>query len=363
MRGLLTSQQLQSYDRTQEQPHNELRRGEVSGGGAVRRSLLCVCAAGLFVLFGAVARAEEPITVTVCQLKADPGSFNHKLVEVEGFVSHGFEDFSLFDPTCPPTAQDIWLEYGGTQKSDTTYCCGPTAGKTRPKELRVEGIPVPLVDNDLFKQFDREIQPPIRSGNFGSIVHATLVGRFFAGTKIQEEHESGKGPTFWGGFGHMGCCSLLAIQEVKSVVPQDRDDLDYGASADQPDIDKVGCGYQYLTPVWPWQGDAGVGLQKKTDQSPNSLAFEDPARVASDYLVAQLKLDPSQPPQLTVKRKAQGRVVYEWNPTGNAHSYMVVVSKPFLLTFYAHDPQRIAWVVIAAYDSSCDEPKSVTRIR
>jgi hypothetical protein len=116
----------------------------------MRRSLLCVCAAGLVALLGAFAHSEEPLKVSVCQLKTDPGSYNHKLVEVEGFVSHGFEDFSLFNPTCPHW-RDIWLEFGGTEKSDTVYCCGPTAGKARPKELEVEGISVPLVDDDLFK--------------------------------------------------------------------------------------------------------------------------------------------------------------------------------------------------------------------
>jgi hypothetical protein len=321
----------------------------------VRRSPLCVCAVGLSVLFGAIARAEEPVKVSVCQLKADPPAYNHKLIEVEGFVMHGFEDFTLFEPGCGDP-MGIWLEYGGKQKSDTMYCCGPTAGTTRTKELQIEGINVPLVDDDQFKQFNREIQPPFRSGNFGSIVHATLIGRFFAGRK--ETYPNGT--TAWGGYGHMGCCSLLAIQEVKAVSPQDRDDLDYGESADQPDIDKAGCGYEYMTGIWPWSDE--IKAQQQAEQDPHSAAFDDPERVAADFLVAQLKLAASQPPQLTVKRKAQGRVVYEWNPPGKAHSYMVVVSKPFLLSFYAHDPRRIAWVVIAAYDSSCDEPNSVTRI-
>jgi hypothetical protein len=42
---------------------------------------------------------------------------------------------------------------------------------------------------------------------------------------------------------------------------------------------------------------------------------------------------------------------------------MVVVSRPFLLSFYAKDPKRVAWVVIAAYDSSCGTTNSVTRIK
>jgi len=42
---------------------------------------------------------------------------------------------------------------------------------------------------------------------------------------------------------------------------------------------------------------------------------------------------------------------------------MVVVSRPYLLSFYALDPKRVAWVVIAAYESSCAKGKQVTRIR
>jgi len=158
----------------------------------------------------------------------------------------------------------------------------------------------------------------------------------------------------------MGCCSLLAIQEVKAVAPQDRGDLDYGESADWSD-EKAGCLDQDLVPYW--QLPDQVKTQQDADQDSNSYAFDDPERVASEFLVAQLKLDASQPPHLTEKRKAQGRVVYEWTPASKKDSYMVVVSKPFPLTFYARDPKRTAWVVIAAYDSSCDEPNSVTRIK
>jgi len=322
----------------------------------MRRFWLLACCAAFLAASAVLSCAEEPQKVSVCQLKADPAAYNHKLVEVEGFVSHGFEDFELFDPLCPPSAQDIWLEYGGTQKSDTIYCCGPTAGTSRPKELSVEGISIPLVDDEQFKQFNRELQS-VHSGNFGSIARATLIGRFFAGTKQQ----FGKGPVFWSGFGHMGCCSLLAIQQVQAVAPQDRDDLDYGESADQPDMDKVGCGYQYMTPIWPWADE--IKAQQQAEQDPGARAFDDPESVAADFLVAALKLDRAQPPHLTEKRKSQGRVVYQWNPPGKQHSYMVVVSKPFLLSFYAKNPKRVAWVVIAGYDSSCDEPNSVTRTR
>lgn len=128
-----------------------------------------------------VATCEEPIKATACQLKSDPPAYNHKLVEVSSFVSHDFEDFTLFDPACP-SWPPVWLEYGGTFNSRTTYCCGEAAGRNRPKELVVEGVPVPLVINDQFEQFDKAIQPPFHSGRYGAVVHATLVGRFWGET-------------------------------------------------------------------------------------------------------------------------------------------------------------------------------------
>jgi hypothetical protein len=298
---------------------------------------------------------DQPIEVTVCQLKADPPSFNHNLVQVTGFVSHDFEDFTIFDPTCPAWP-GVWLEYGGKKKSGTMYCCGVTADRSRWKKLKIEGIPIPLRDDERFREFDKRIQPPFRSGRYGAVVHATLVGRFFSGTQIKYPKE-----TIWGGYGHMGCCSLLAIQEVNSVHTQDRNDLDYGASADQPDIEETGCGYRTLTPLEPT--DHLIAVQKKADDGQPTWAFDDPRRLAIDALSRLANVQQEAVAQLKEKRRAQGRYVYEWTPAGSAESYMVVVSRPYLLSFYARDPKRVAWVVTAIYLSSCGyRNNSVTRI-
>lgn len=299
---------------------------------------------------------EQAKRVSVCQLKSDPKTYNHDLVEVTTFVSHDFEDFTLFDPTCPSWPA-VWLEYGGKAKSGTMYCCGVTADKHRPKELVVEKVPIPLIDDDQFRHFDKLIQPPFRSGRHGSLVHATLVGRFFSGRQMRYPNGG-----YWGGYGHMGCCSLLAIQKVKSVEPQDREDLDYGASADQPDIDKTGCGYRELTPLEPSRDL--VRAQQEADLSRQDWMFSDPQHVASDALVNFAKTQADSAIGMKQERKAQGRVVYEWKPPGNAaETYMVVVSRPYWLSFYAHDPKRVAWVVVAAYVSSCETGNTVTRIR
>lgn len=238
--------------------------------------LLCVLCLAVAALC-----EEQPESVTVCQLKNDPAAYNHKLVEVTAFVSHDFEDFTLFEPMCPSWPA-VWLEYGGKAKSATMYCCGVTADKKRPQQMVVENIPIPLVEDDQFREFDKQIQPPFRSGRHGSIVHATLVGRFFAG----ERQRFAKGNP-WGGYGHMGCCTLLAIQEIKSVAPQDRDDLDYGASADQPDIDKTGCGYRELTPIQP--ASDLIHAQQESDLGHRDWAFDDPLRVASSAIARVCK--------------------------------------------------------------------------
>jgi hypothetical protein len=315
--------------------------------------------AALLLIFTFVVRAlceDQPEKITACQLKNDPAAYNHKLVEVTGFVSHDFEDFTIFDPTCPSWPA-VWLEYGGKAVSGTTYCCGATAlDRHRRKELIVEDIPIPLKDNQQFREFDKLIQPPFRSERNGAVVHATLVGRFFSGRQIKYP----KG-TYWGGYGHMGCCSLLAIQMIKSVDGQDRKDLDYGASADQPDIDKTGCGYQDLTPVKAT--DDLIKAQHDADLGEHDWAFDDPRRVASDAIARYAKADEASIAALKETRKAQGRYVYEWKPVGKAETYMVVVSRPYLLSFYARDPNRVAWVISAAYLSSCGKSDSVTRIK
>ena len=113
-----------------------------------------------------------------------PRPTTDKLIEISGFVSHAFEDFSVSDPSCS-SWPGIWLEYGGSSKSGTMYCCGETANRDRPSELVIDKITIPLLKNQQFQQFDKAIQPPFRSGRHGAIIHATLIGRFFAGRRVE----------------------------------------------------------------------------------------------------------------------------------------------------------------------------------
>jgi len=71
----------------------------------------------------------------------------------------------------------------------------------------VEGIRIPLVKDALFRRFDQRIQ-----GRHATRFRARLIGRFFAGFKQQTE-----GAEWSGGYGHLGCCSLLMIQQVSAL--------------------------------------------------------------------------------------------------------------------------------------------------
>jgi hypothetical protein len=288
---------------------------------------------------------EESQKVTICQLKKNSDAYNQKLVEVIGFVSHDFEDFSLFDPECP-SRYDIWLEYGGLAASGTIYCCGGAGERNRPKPLVVEGIQIRLIDNDRFREFDRLLQAPFRSGKHGSIVHAAIVGRFFAGREEQFQN-GGRG---FRGYGHMGCCSLLAIEEIRSVDAQDRQGLDYGASPDQPDLSKLRCGTeQDLIPLDLYKEI--MNAQKQAEIGEQSWAFEDSQRVAVESLARILKVPQDSVKGMRKTHTTEGRILYEWKSDGKRGRYMVVVSRPYWLSFYSSDPKRVAWVVIAAYES------------
>jgi hypothetical protein len=150
---------------------------------------------------------EPPPTgekVSICAVQADPAKYNHKLIDVRGVVSHGFEDFTLSESQCGARS-GIWLEYGGKVDSETVYCCGVKTPRTAP--LVVEGMATRLIEDAVFRRFDTRVRTQ------GAVrFRARLIGRFFAGIKQQTP----KGEV-WGGYGHFGCCSLLVIQQVLTV--------------------------------------------------------------------------------------------------------------------------------------------------
>jgi hypothetical protein len=277
--------------------------------------------------------SEKPTKVSICELKGNPSLYNHKLIEITSFVSFGFEDFTLGDPTCD-SKQLVWLEYGGTNNSGTMYCCGVTAERSRPQQLIVENISISLVVDEKFKTFDRIIH---RSG--GSIVYATIRGRFFSGKKTVFP-----GGTVYAGYGHFGIASLLAINQIVDVDSDENKGLDYQSSAEQPNINKIGHGYKFL------EEENALEMQKQAENGEASWRFDNPEKVASNYLANLLKIDEKSFTDIKQTKQSQGRFVYSWKNIKTKTPYMLVVSRPYWLSFYAKDSKKVAWIVIDAYE-------------
>lgn len=278
---------------------------------------------------------DEPLKISICDLADNPQNFNHKLIEVTGFISHGFEDFSISDPSCSKT-QEIWLEYGGTNNSGTMYCCGVTAKRSRPEKLEVENIPISLTVDEPFQQFDKLIQQ-----EYDTTIHATLIGRFFSGKKLEYPNA-----TVWGGYGHMGCCALLAIERIVSVDPHDRKDVDYGASDIIPELNKLNS-YRILSP-----NESSKDLimaQQKAESGERGWSFDNPLQVASDALASLTKVSEKSIIGITQIRQSQGRIVYRWKNRATGATYFVIVSRPYWLSYFAQDREKVAWVATRVY--------------
>jgi hypothetical protein len=180
------------------------------------------------IVLGAQAYAQsevqEPvITTTLCEIKAHPENFQHKLVQFTATASHGFEDSMVESDSCSWTKADapgVWLEFGGRQSTDTMYCCGFTPKPDRPKDLEVDGMKISLVDDELFRKFNAALQAHPRPSK-SVTVQATLRGRIFAKRVKLDEQSRG----YWGGYGHMGCCMLFVVTQV----------VDVGRSGTRPD--------------------------------------------------------------------------------------------------------------------------------
>ena len=276
-------------------------------------------------------KPEDPLKVTLCQLKENPPLYNHRLVEVTGFVANVFEGRTLFDPNCSDWPSPWW-----------TFSAAPEV---------IENIRITPVKDARYLEFEHTLKLRAQS-----IMRATLVGRFFSGKKVVWPKAE-----FYGGFGHFGCCTLFAIQQVIAVDQSRSPELDYLGVVDQPNIAKAGCGYSALVDREDPTKEF-IKIQTDAEQSQKDWIFTDPKRVAVNGLAQLLSVDQDKI-ALTQTRQGPGRFVYKWRPAGKKETYMVVVSRPYWLSFYAADPKRVAWLMVGAFEESCSRRTSVTRIR
>ncbi len=172
----------------------------------------------------AVPCAAQVVETTVCDILANPATFDGKTVRVRGKVVLLTEDFSITEQ-CPGKAEAgaIWLEYGFPEPSPISYCCpGGWDDKGKP----IFSTPrVTLVRDRNFEELKRYLSAR-RDGkdNYGDDcdryrppaaecrryeVTATLTGRLFGVVPPDQ---------FAGGFGHFGMFpAKLVIRRVAEV--------------------------------------------------------------------------------------------------------------------------------------------------
>jgi hypothetical protein len=305
--------------------------------------MLAVLSVATMPLFAQSSSATEPRQVTYCELSKDPAAYNHQLVQLTAFVSHGFEDFQIREPDCPTQGFSIWLMYGGKAESNTAYCCpGEAGGEMRSQSLSIEGVKLPLLDDQKFRQF-----ADLLKKESDTTVRATVVGRFFSGKK-----EFINASTYWRGFGHMGCCSLFVIQGVESLEPHTKGDLDYTAEAGW--YEDEGCKWgserdlRHVS-VDNWNGAAQLAIaeQRRADGG-QAWVFSDPQRVATESLRL---LYPGQTPVLLTVKKSPARYVFRWR--NEKKSIVVVVTRPYWLSFYAAT-SSVAWISTMIKEAECN---------
>jgi hypothetical protein len=177
----------------------------------------CALFALALALLSAHAQSQLPVSVNPCDLVAHPEAYAGRTIKVRAKVSIGFENFTIATPGCNEKGREVWLMYGGDEPTPTMSTVND---QSRPagSVLKVEGRPVVLRHDSELELFKRRLsaQRLIGVSDEESLgicrfydVTATITGIFFAAPDRP-----------LGGFGHMGCCHLLAIQQIEDVDAQ-----------------------------------------------------------------------------------------------------------------------------------------------
>lgn len=275
---------------------------------------------------------EELVRVDPCTLSKNPAKYNHKLIEVSGYFSHSFENFSLVVPCKSDT--NIWIEYGGSKGSNTMICCDVPAEEQRPKDLEIDDISVPLVDDENFKVFNAII-----NNEYDTIIKATVVGRYFSG----EPYTGADGKTSWIGFGHFGMSSLLAIQQIKSFEPHDRSDIDYRDTFIGNETPENAEYWFNTLAYWTENEDVPLDFQKIAADAETKINRNNPEEIATDYLAKTLgvnKVNLAKPKKI---KTLPSVIVYEWN-LSKTKGFRVTVGHPYMLLPYLKDPTNFPWI-------------------
>jgi hypothetical protein len=204
----------------------------------MKYSLLFVALIGCLVTPSSLS--AQVVDSTICDILANPQSFDGKIVRIKGVVIAGFEEFAIRGSGCSQTINAIWLAY----PEGTNGKAGPAAfvrlqlGKNHTAIItNVSRAPLTLDKNKDFKEFDSLLSTSAKTSGLclgcpKFTVAATLVGRL-DGTKDTGLVRDSEGKVIGlSGFGDLNRYSArLVIQSVSEISSQEIDYAKGGTAA------------------------------------------------------------------------------------------------------------------------------------
>jgi hypothetical protein len=185
----------------------------------------------------AAALPAQTVDTAVCEILANPSSFDGKIVRIKGTVVAGFDEFIIQGPGCHQSVDAIWLSYPEGTKGKA----GPAAfvqlqlGRNNPASApSITRQAVSLDKNKDFKEFDSLLSASAKTngmclGCVRNKVVATLVGRLDGVKDAGVVWDSSGKFLSANGFGNMNRYDArLVLQSVSDVSPQE---IDYSKDA------------------------------------------------------------------------------------------------------------------------------------
>ena len=204
----------------------------------MRRTLLSIAALSFLMI--PLSLSAQVVDSTVCDIIANPQSFDGRIVRIKGIVIAGFEEFAVKGSGCNQMVNSIWLSYpeGAKGKAGPAAFLRLQLGKNHPAAVtNLSRAPVILDKNKDFKDFDNFLSTPAKTSGLclGCVkftVTATLVGRLDGTNNTGLIRDSGGKVIGLSGFGHLNRYSArLVLQSVSDISPQEIDYAKGGVAA------------------------------------------------------------------------------------------------------------------------------------
>ncbi len=303
---------------------------------------VCLAAGLLLLMAPLIAAQERPFDTTPCGLLLHPDKYEEGLVSVEGLLIVGPDEFTLHDANCGDANGRIWLQFGGGVASPGQS--NPSRG-TSGRPRTVEGLELPLTRDRDFDTMQELLRTAQKSGKT-KMLRATLIGKYFPGKPTKTL----SGEAMRSGYGRMGCCSLLVIEEVAKVASELEEPVDFSPVSAVSSRSLVrGCTVSQVQ--LPPQEDEDQ--LERTSLEEEYQYLHDPKKVAARAIAVQESLEADAVEKhVQADSTSASLASYTWNSADGSTSYRIVVNKPYWLLKTAAKGDVVIWA-----------PKQMTRTK